>query len=120
MYIEDILRTVSPFWKEQVNSNRDFTFFSNVDDHYLNFEENIKYWIQLMDWTIGSLTSKKVNDNGIIRFMTIHDLKLISLEEEFRENLQKDTWEPERSDYKGFRTKPNKNQKITEKYLESI
>ncbi len=120
MYLEDILLTVLPFWKEQANSKRDFTFFSNVDNHYLSFEENKKYWIQLMDWTIGSLTSKKVNQNGEIRFKTIHDLVLIDLEEEFRKNLQKDTWGAEQGEYKGFRKNPNKDQKITKVYLESV
>jgi hypothetical protein len=124
MYFEDILKVAIRYWNIPPNINKiGFFYFEYVDDAWKELDDEYKYWVECLNWSIGVILSTIVenNDSSSVQTINLSSINVILLEQRFNEvDLQGDTWIHERKEYMGFRNAPDSNQMITEDYLNSI
>lgn len=124
MYFEDILRVASHYWQEpiDVNTSGDY-YMHNIDDAWKYEDEKYKYWVEILNWSIGvvfGIVSDNLKHQGI-KSISLQDLLVVDVEHRFREiDLKEESWVEERNLYKGFRVQPSSEQKITKEYLGNL
>tara|TARA_R110001592_G_scaffold262565_1_gene527659 strand:- start:34405 stop:34779 length:375 start_codon:yes stop_codon:yes gene_type:complete len=124
MYFEDILKIAFKYWQSPIDVNETGVYYmQNIDDVWKNEDEKHKYWVELLNWSIGVVigaVSSDLKRQGV-HTITIRDLSAVDVEKRFKEvDLKEESWSEERKQYKGFRDRPGENQRITEDYLASI
>ena len=120
MYFEDIIKKTYRYWLEPIENGRVGEFYtSHIEDNYLEGDDQVKDWIDVLNWSIAIVLTE-YEENYKEDFLTINMLLIRSVEERFKYDLKNQLTNELLKNYKGFKNLPGKNQKITEKYLDTI
>jgi|WetSurMetagenome_2_1015567.scaffolds.fasta_scaffold337602_1 hypothetical protein len=122
MYFEEILKIAAEYWYSPVSVNQIGKYYlENVDDAWKKLDSKYKYWVELLNWSIGVTLSELSDENSNLKSLCINDLNVNRLERRFNQiDLQGNSWKFERSEYKGFKSIPSQDQLITKEYLNSL
>lgn len=116
MYFEDIFNKVKPLWDKSIFigdfNNNDIElnelskFYENyIEDSHLQKEYSAyEHWCELINWSIYVVLStegEKLAKKGKTH-ININEFFIELFEKRFRDDLQADSWEKERKEYKGF------------------
>lgn len=120
MYFEDIIKKAARYWVNPIKKGRVGKFYqSNIEDNYLEGDEEIMDWIDVMNWSIAiSLTD--LEERTDTEFVSVNMLKLLLVEERFKYDLQNQLTNEMFNSYKGFKVIPGSDDKITISYLACI
>ena len=124
MYFEDVLKVAAKYWHSPIAANKisDY-YFEHVDNAWKELDDNYKYWVELLNWSIGVMISK-ISDNveqDHPKTVSFKEISVVELEKRFNEiDLQGDSWDKERKEYQGFRKPPEINQLLTDDYMNNL
>ena len=124
MYFEDILKAASHYWQNPIDVNTPGDYYmQNIDGAWMTLDERHKYWVELLNWSIGvviGIVSDELKQKGV-KTITLQDVNVLDVEQRFKMiDLEEESWAEERNIYQGFRVQPDNKQKITKEYLANI